>query len=87
MAERKKYMTDISLSPKNLHLVIEALEHRLEWYDVAIQAIENEESIGDLANDRGLLECILSDLKEGREIARRETEKDVQEWKSKQGLT
>jgi hypothetical protein len=63
MAGREKYMTHVSLSPKDLYLVIEAMEHRLEWYDKKIQAVENEDLIGDLANDRSLLECILNVLK------------------------
>jgi hypothetical protein len=77
---RYRYTIDVSLPAKGLWFVIEAVEHKLKWYDKKMKIAEEAEdydSLSEMANDSALLKIMLNELKDALEKASRE-------WQSKQ---
>jgi hypothetical protein len=58
-----KVLGQITLEPKALYFLIEAVEFRLAWYRANIPSAPNENARGDMENDAALLNSILKMLK------------------------
>lgn len=53
----------VSLSPKHLFFLCEALEYRLGWYRDEIAKCTDEDQRGELENDSGVIKSLFDMLK------------------------
>jgi hypothetical protein len=61
--EMTKVLGQITLEPKALYFLIEAVEYRLAWYSANIPSASDDNARGDMENDAALLNSILKTLK------------------------
>jgi hypothetical protein len=61
--EMTKVLGQMTLEPKALYFLIEAVEFRLAWYSANIPSAPDENARGDMENDAALLKSILKMLK------------------------
>jgi hypothetical protein len=62
-AEMTKVIGQVTLEPKTLYLLIEAVQFRLAWYSANIPSAPDENARGDMQNDAALLNSILKMLR------------------------